>query len=194
MESLEGVGQNLSPLPGWANATAPLYATPICGSILQAVPATSSGSDVLPITFTLPTSWSSTTAWTSDLSGEIWTCGIPGIYSMTISQLLLVQNIADIVNPVVNMSMTLTDVATPELNVIVATILTVPVTTDAIEIAANVSNIINAQVGTTMRFTLQSPSGGISIVSGGIAPPYVTAFAYNLIAQGVYGNITLAAP
>ena len=32
---MEGVGQDLFPPPGYANSTTPLFATPVCGSILQ---------------------------------------------------------------------------------------------------------------------------------------------------------------
>jgi len=189
MESLEGVGQNLSPLPGWANATSPLYATPICGAFLQTGVFTAVGSDPIYVQFDTPASWSTAEAWVPDNSFTTWTCQIPGIYSMNVSQTLTVQNIADIVNPVINLAMSIVDINNAELDQVYTTIITVPITTDPITIAQNVTNIVNANVGTEMEFSVTAPSGGISVTSGAVDPGYYQAFTFNLIARGVYGNV-----
>ena len=190
MESLEGVGQNLSPLPGWANATTPLYATPVCGSIIQTGTYTTSGAVGVFIGFQQPATWSSVEAWTSDASGVTWTCQIPGIYSMNIAQTLNVQNLSDITNPIVSLVMSMVDGNNAELDQVYTTNIPIPVTIDPIVICQNVSNIVNANVGTTMEFGVTSPSGGITITSAGNSG-YYQAFTYNLIARGVYGNVVV---
>ena len=188
MESLEGVGQNLSPLPGWANQTLPFNATTACGGYLQTEVYTADGSDAVFIGFNTPLSWTTAAAWTSDELGITWTCQIPGIYSMNIAQTLVVQNIAEIENPIVQLAMSVNDVNNSELDQVYTTTFPVPVTTAPIELCQNVSNIVNANVGTQMEFSVQSPSGGIT-VSSGANNGFYQAFTFNLIAQGVVGNI-----
>jgi hypothetical protein len=187
MGSLEGVGQNLSPLPGWANQTLPFNATTVCGGYLQTEVFTATGSTAEFIAFDTPLSWTTAAAWTSE-DGVTWTCQIPGIYSMNIAQTLVVQNVADIVNPIVQLAMSVNDVNNAELDQVYTTTITVPITTDPIELCQNVTNIVNANVGTQMEFSVQSPSGDITVTSGANNGFY-QAFTYNLIARGVYGNV-----
>jgi hypothetical protein len=107
---------------------------------------------------------------------------------MNVAQTLVVQNIADIVNPIVQLAMSVNDVNNAELDQVYTTTFTVPVTTQPIELCQNVTNIVNANVGTQMEFSVQSPSGGITLTSGANNGFY-QAFTYNLIARGVYGNV-----
>ena len=186
---MEGVGQDLLPPPGYANPQTPLFATPICGGFLQTGVFTADGSDPIYVQFDAPASWSTAEAWVPNNSFTTWTCQIPGIYSMNVSQTLTVQNIADIVNPVINLAMSVVDGGNAELNQVFTTIITVPITTDPITIAQNVTNIVNAGVGTEMVFSVTAPSGGISVTSGAADPGYYQAFTFNLIARGVYGNV-----
>lgn len=187
---MEGVGQDLFPPPGYANSTTPLFATPVCGSILQTEVVSTVGMDAVFVPFSTPQSWSSVTAWTSDVSGIIWTCQIAGIYSMNISQTLSVLNAADITNPVVNMTMSIADPVNTELDQEYTTSIIVPVTISPILVSTGVTNIVNANVGTTMEFGIASASGDIDVTSGGNAG-YYQAFTYNLIAKGVYGNVVV---
>jgi len=184
---MEGVGQDLLPPPGYANPTTPVFATPVCGGFLQTSIYTATGSTAEFIGFDTPLSWTTANAWTSD-DGVTWTCQIPGIYSMNVAQTLVVQNIADIVNPIVQLAMSVNDVNNAELDQVYTTTFTVPVTTQPIELCQNVTNIVNANVGTQMEFSVQSPSGGITLTSGANNGFY-QAFTYNLIARGVYGNV-----
>jgi len=185
---MEGVGQLLYPPPGWVNATTPGFATVICGAVPQTAVVSTSGSDAVFVPFGTPLSWSSVSAWTTDDAGIIWTCNVAGIYSMNVSQTLTVFNAADITNPVVNMSMSMNDANNAELDQVYTTTITVPVTTAPLVISTGVTNILNANVGTTMQFSISSPDGGITVTSGGNSGNY-QAFTYNLIAQGVYGNV-----
>jgi hypothetical protein len=185
---MEGVGQSLILPPGYANPTTPVFATPVCGGYLQTEVYTADGSDPVFVAFTQPLSWTTANAWTSDELGITWTCQIPGIYSMNVAQTLVVQNTADIVNPVVQLAMSVNDVNNAELDQVYTTTIPVPVTTAPIELCQNVTNIVNANVGTQMEFSVQSPSGGIT-VSSGANNGFYQAFTYNLIAQGVYGNV-----
>ena len=185
---MEGVGQDLLPPPGYANPATPLFATPVCGSILQTEIVSTVGSAEVAVPFSVVQSWSSVSAWTPDVTGVIWTCQIAGIYSMNIAQTLTVFNAADITNPVINMSMSMVDINNAELDQVYTQTITVPVTTDPILVSTGVSNIVNANVGTTMSFALSSPDGGITVTSGSNSGFY-QAFTYNLIAKGVYGNV-----
>ena len=185
---MEGVGQDLLLPPGYANPTTSLFATPVCGGYLQTEIYTATGSTAEFIGFTDPLSWTTAPAWTSDLSGITWTCQIPGIYSMNVSQTLVVQNIAEIANPIIQLAMSVNDVNNAELDQVYTTTFPVPITTGPIELCQNVTNIVNANVGTQMEFSVQSPSGGITLTSGANSGFY-QAFTFNLIAQGVKGNV-----
>ena len=187
---MEGVGQDLLPPPGYANPATPLFATPVCGSILQTEVVSTVGSAEVVVPFNVYQSWSSVSAWTSDISGILWTCQIAGIYQMNIAQTLTVFNAADITNPVVNMSMSVIDINNAELNQVYTQTITVPVTTSEIIVSTGVSNIVNANVGTTMSFAVNAPNGGITVTSGSNSGFY-QAFTYNLIAKGVYGNVVV---
>ena len=184
---MEGVGQDLLPPPGYANPQTPLFATPVCGGYLQTEVFTATGSTAEFIAFDTPLSWTTATAWTSE-DGITWTCQIPGIYSMNVAQTLVVQNIADIENPIVQLAMSVNDVNNAELDQVYTTTFPVPVTTSPIELCQNVTNIVNANVGTQMEFSVQSPSGGITVTSGANNGFY-QAFTFNLIARGVVGNV-----
>jgi hypothetical protein len=188
MESLEGVGQNLSPLPGWANQTLPFNATTVCGGYVQTEVFTATGSTAEFIAFDTPLSWTTAAAWTSE-DGVTWTCQIPGIYSMNISQTLEVQNIAEIQNPVIQLAMNVNDANNSELDQVYTTTFPVPITTAPIVLCQNVTNIVNANVGTEMTFSVESPSGGITLTSGTGLSDFYQAFTFNLIARGVVGNV-----
>ena len=139
---MEGVGQDLFPPPGYANPSTPFFASPVCGYITQVEQFTSSGSDALTIGFTNPLSWTSTNVWTSDLSGATWTCSVPGIYQITVTQLLTVENLADITDPVINMTINVSSDTTSEVAQIAKSTIVVPITAAPFEVSASVSAIM----------------------------------------------------
>ena len=187
---MEGVGQPLIFPPGYANETTPTFASPICGYITQVDQFTSSGSDALTIGFTNPLSWTSSDVWVSDVSGQQWTCNVPGLYQMTVTQLLTVQNLADITDPVVNMTINVGSTTTTEINQIAKSTVIVPVTSAPFEVSASVSALVNVDVASTMSFELDSPSGGVSFTSGPPElPSSLQGFSYQLISQGNIGNV-----
>ena len=184
--SVQNVGYGMLGPVGWANGTTPSFATVTCGSILQSLAFTSSGGDSLEVAFDTPTSWN-TNAWTPDASGGTWTCQVGGIYSLNVSQALSVFNAADIVNPVVVLTMNIVDDNHPDLNQAVSNSIVVPITTGSIIMPCSVAGIIPTAVGTRMTFTLVSNSGDVTITSEP-AVPYNVAFSFNLISQGPYGE------
>ena len=187
---MEGVGQDLFPPPGYANPSTPFFASPVCGYITQVEQFTSSGSDALTIGFTNPLSWTSTNVWTSDLSGATWTCSVPGIYQITVTQLLTVENLADITDPVINMTINVSSDTTSEVAQIAKSTIVVPITAAPFEVSASVSAIMNIDVNSTMTFELDSPSGGVSFTSGPPElPTSLQGFSFNLIAPGNKGNV-----
>ena len=187
--SVQNVGLGMLAPVGWINSSVPSFATTTCGSILQSSTFTATAGDSLEIAFNTPTAWN-TNAWTPDLSGGTWTCQIPGIYSMNVSQSLTVFNAADIVSPVVVLTMNIEDDNHPDLNQAVSNSVVVPVTTDPISLPCSVAGIIPAAPGTRMIFTVVSTGGDVTITSEP-AVPYNVAFSYNLIAQGPYGEASI---
>jgi hypothetical protein len=91
---MEGVGQDLFPPPGYANATRPSFATTECGAYLQSTFVTTVGTTAQPVPFEAPLSWTQSTAWTPDGSGVVFTCNVPGIYSISVNQTLTLNNVA----------------------------------------------------------------------------------------------------
>ena len=187
---MEGVGQQLYPPPGWVNSATPSFATTVCGYITQVEQYTSSGSDALTIGFTNPLSWTNTIAWTSDVSGMNWVCNVPGLYQLTVTQLLTVQNLADITDPVINMTINIGSTTTTEINQIAKSTVIVPITSAPFEVSASVSALVNVGVADTMTFELDSPSGNVSFTSGPPElPTSLQGFSYQLISQGQVGNV-----
>lgn len=172
---------------GYINTDTPQAATVSCGANLQVSTVATNGVDAVFVPFNQPLSWAGA-QWTSDSNAIQWICQVPGIYSMNVAQTLILQNTAEIVNPIVNMIMSITDNVNAELNQTYTTTLMVPITTGPIEVGAGVANIVNANVGTFMSFALEAPSGNITVSSGGNNATY-QGFTYNLIAQGNYGNV-----
>lgn len=187
--SVENVGYGMIAPTGWANGTTPAFATATCGSIFQSLVFTSTPGDPVYVAFDQPAGWNSD-AWVSDASGGTWTCAVPGIYLMNISQSLTVFNAADIVNPVVNVVMNMIDDNYADVNQAVSNSMTVPITTAPINVQTSVSGIVVAAVGTRMTLTIVSPSAGITIDSEAYLP-YNVAFSYNLIAQGPYAEVSV---
>jgi len=176
--------------PGWINPTTPGSATVYCGHIIQTAEITTTGATPEAIPFSISASWSNNSSWTSD-DGITWVCQVAGIYSVNVSQQLTVTNGADIVNPVVNVNLTVTSQITTEFNKKLQSSMLCPVTTtNAVTMGLNLSGIICVGVGDTMQVTVESPSGDIEIVSGGggVEAPEA-ALSYSLIAQGDYGNV-----
>ena len=185
---MEVQGQQLILPPGFANATTPINATPQCGAYLQTAVFTVSGSDAVQIAFPEPFSWTQSTAWVPDVDGVVFTCQIPGIYNISVNQTLTLQNTAEVSNPTVYMAMSVVDANNAEIDQVYTNTLMVPVTVAAITVSTSFSNIINANVGTTLQIAIDSPSGNITMSSGDNSGNY-QALTFNLIAQGVYGNI-----
>jgi hypothetical protein len=187
--SVQNVGYGMFSPVGWTNGTTPGSATVTCGSILQSLAFNSSGGDSLEIAFDTPTAWN-TNAWTPDASGGTWTCQVGGIYSLNVSQSLTVFNAADIVSPVVVLTMNMVDDNHPDLNQAVSNSIIVPVTTGPISLPCSVAGIVPAAPGTRMTFTLVSIGGDVTITSEP-AVPYIVAFSFNLISQGPYGEASI---
>ena len=187
---MEGVGQQLLSPPGWVNPATPGFATTICGYYTQTEQYTSDGSNPLQIGFNNPLSWTNLNAWTSDASGANWVCNVPGLYQLTVTQLLTVQNLADITDPVINMTINVGSTTTTEINQIAKSTVIVPVTSAPFEVSASVSALVNVDVASTMSFELDSPSGGVSFTSGPPElPSSLQGFSYQLISQGNIGNV-----
>ena len=185
---MEGVGQDLFPPPGYANPTTPLFATPQCGAYLQTEYVTVEGSLGAVIPFSTPLSWTQSTAWIPDNSGSVFTCQIPGLYSILINQTLGLTNLSEITNPTVYVTLSVVDGNNAELNRTYTNTTLVPITTDAVTVCIGFTNIINANVGTQLSVAIDSPSGNIEMTSGDNSGNY-QALTFNLIAQGVYGNV-----
>ena len=78
--------------PGWANTTTPAFAGTQCGNVDQDTEYTTSGTTPTAIGFQTFSSWSDNSSFTPDISGEIWTCNLSGIYNLRINQSLSVVN------------------------------------------------------------------------------------------------------
>ena len=185
---MEGVGQQLYPPPGWVNTATPGAATTQCGAYLQTETFSTDGSTAIQIGFPQALSWTQGSAWTTDASGIVFTCNIPGIYSVSINQTLELNNLAEIANPTVYMALSVIDANNAEIDQVFTNSLLVPITSSPVLVSTSFTNIINANVGTTMQLAIDSPSGNITVSSGGNTGNY-QALTYNLIAQGVYGNV-----
>jgi len=186
---MEGVGQQLLVPPGWINSSTPGSATVQCGAFLQTSFITVTGSLAEPIPFEVPLSWNNGTAWTpADASGFVFTCNIPGIYNVSVNQTLTLNNLAEIAEPIVYVALSVVDANNAEVDQVYTNTTLVPITSSPVVVAISFSNIINANVGTTMQLAIESPSGNISMTSGANTGNY-QALTYNLIAQGVYGNV-----
>jgi hypothetical protein len=178
--------------PGWVNPTTPGSATTSCGAIKQTKFFTAVDDNAVQIGFDYPLSWTGPGWTTTDPSGILWTCQVPGVYNIYIAQTLEVQNVADIDNPTVTLNLSIVDANNAELNQTYTNTIFVPVTTGTVPlVGCSLTAIVNANVGTELIFALASPSGGVSIVSGNGAEDSGTyqAFTYNLISQGVYGTV-----
>ena len=173
---------------GWVNPITPAFASVNCGAIIQ-TPGTyvSTIGDAVNVPFQTPLSWSGN-EWTTDADGLVFTCQVPGIYSVNISQQLTLYNPSESQTPIVNLNMNINDASNIELNQSYTNTIIVPITTGSINVGTSVTNIVNANVGTTLGCTLNSPSGSVSVISGGSGGSYA-GFNYNLIASGNYGNI-----
>lgn len=185
---MEGVGQTLILPPGYANATTPSFATTQCGAYLQTEFVTVTGSAGEFIPFSTPLSWTQGTAWTPDASGIVFTCNIPGIYSVSVNQTLTLNNLAEIADPTVYVALSVNDGNNAELDQVYTNTTLVPITSSPVIVAVSFTNIVNANVGTTMQVGIDSPSGNITMTSGANTGNY-QALTYNLIAQGVFGNV-----
>jgi len=185
---MEGVGQQLIAPPGWINSSTPGSATVQCGAFLQTDFITVTGATAESIPFSTPLSWNNGTAWTPDASGFVFTCNIPGIYNVSVNQTLTLENLAEIAEPLVYVALSVVDANNAEVDQVYTNTTLVPISSSPVVVAVSYSNIINANVGTTMRVAIESPSGNISMTSGANTGNY-QALTYNLIAQGVYGNV-----
>jgi hypothetical protein len=185
---MEGVGQQLYPPPGWVNPSTPGSATTECGAYLQTTFVTVTGDVAEPVPFEEPLSWTQGSAWTPDEEGVVFTCNVPGIYSISVNQTLTLENLAEIAEPIVYVALSVNDANNSEINQVYTNTTLVPITSAAVVVATSFTNIINANVGTVMSVAIVSPSGNISMTSGANSGNY-QALTYNLIAQGVYGNV-----
>ena len=102
--SIENVGIGMLAPPSWANSSTPTQATIACGYHKQNVVYTVDGTNSLQIGFAENVSWSNNYDLSGDLSGANWTTLVPGIYQLNIAQNLTVQNVANITNPVINIT------------------------------------------------------------------------------------------
>jgi hypothetical protein len=184
---MEGVGQQLLPPPGWVNSTTPGSATTECGAYIQSEIVTVTGDVAEPIPFATPLSWTQGSAWTTDETGIVFTCNVPGLYTIVVNQTLTLNNLAEIGDPTVYIALSVNDGLNAEINQVYTNTILVPITSSPVAVSVGFTNIINANVGTTMSVAIDSPSGNISMTSGSVGNFY-QALTYNLIAQGVYGN------
>jgi hypothetical protein len=185
---MEGVGQDLFLPPGFANSTTPSFATTECGAYLQSTFVTTVGTTAQPVPFEVPLSWTQGTAWIPDGSGVVFTCNIPGIYSISVNQTLTLNNVAEIAEPIVYVALSVNDANNAEISQVYTNTTLVPITSAPVTVATSFTNIINANVGTEMAVAVVSPSGNITMTSGANSGNY-QALTYNLIAQGVFGNV-----
>jgi hypothetical protein len=180
---------------GYINNTTPQSATVSCGNVLQS--ATVDTDNVLgqvEIPFEAPASWCGA-QWTPNELGLIWTCQVAGIYSFNISQNLTFQNVAELVNPTVSVEAVFASATTSEFNKYLETTLMVPITTDPITVQANLSGIVNVDVGTTLVVNVIDNSGNITTTSNEVAPPNAGgSLSWNLLAEGEYGNANVIVP
>ena len=185
-----GGGGMYSP-PGWVNSTTPGNATVLCGNVSQTEMLSVDGTNTLLIPFVVPATWSDLTSWIPDDDGIHWTCVTPGIYSVQVTQNLTINNPAEIINPVVNVIISISSDITTELNQTLETSILCPATTTNSQIVnVSVSGIINADVGSIMTASIISPSGNIAVTSGPTELPSTgCVLRWNLIALGEYGNI-----
>jgi len=175
---------------GWVNSSTPGNATVKCGNISQTEEVTADGSDTLIIPFVAPATWSDNTSWITEDGGLHWICVQPGIYMVQATQSLIINNPAEIVNPVVNLFITVDSGSTSEFNQTIKNSILCPATTvDSQEIGMSVSGLINADAGAIMTVSIISPSGNIGVISSPTSLPNTGGvLSWNLIAQGQYGN------
>lgn len=186
--SLQNVGLGMYSPVGWTNNATPGFATTSCAYNTQIVTYTASGSTALSVGFAAPTTWSNLYDLSGDLSGATWTVNTPGIYLLNVSQTLVLQNTAEITNPIVNLTINTVSETTTELNQILRTTLMVPITLAPISVNAAVSGIVCCDLGSVITFSIDAPSGAITVVSGANSLPTPSGyFSWNLIAQGTFG-------
>ena len=185
-----GNGNMLSP-PGWINPTTPGSATVLCGNITQTGTYPVDGDSPLQIPFDAPASWSDKLSWTSDEVGAVWTCVQGGIYFLQASQELTINNAANIVNPIVNVYISVVSNTTTEFNRTLQTTLLCPATTtDSQVVTVSVSGYVNVDAGTSMSVNIEVPAGDISVISGPVGLPSPGGIlSWNLVALGAYGNV-----
>lgn len=185
--SIENVGIGMLAPPSWANSSTPTQATIACGYHKQNVVYTVDGTNILQIGFAENVSWSNNYDLSGDLSGANWTTLVPGIYQLNIAQNLTVQNVANITNPVINITVNVAS-NTTELDQILRTTLMVPVTIGPMNINAVVSGIVCCELNSVITIAINVPSGDIDVTSGYNALPDPSGyFSWNLIAQGIFG-------
>jgi hypothetical protein len=176
---------------GYINSVTPQSATIKCGYVVQdATVETNAGEvgDTVQIPFQAPTSWSGS-QWTTDENGLVFTCQTTGIYSINVTQNLTMQNIAELANPLITVTVNIISPTTSEFNKFIQTTLMVPVTTDPITVQVNFSGIANVDVNSTLYIEVYNVSGNIPVTSNSVVSPNPNgSFSWNLIAEGEYGN------
>jgi hypothetical protein len=173
---------------GWTNTQTPQSATVVCGYNQQNQTVETDGTTLTEIPFQAPASWSNS-LWTTNEFGIVFTCAVPGIYSIVVAQNLTFQNVAEVENPVIDIIVTIISPTTSEFNQVLVSSVIAPVTTSPINVNATVTGIINADIGSTLIVRLADRSGNIVTSSGYNSLPSPSGFlSWNLIAQGAYGN------
>ena len=182
--------------PGWTSPNTPGSATVRCGYVAQTDTFTADGDQPTPVSFTTPASWSDRASWVPDLTGTFWTCAQAGIYSITVSQNMTVNNVAETVNPVVGVTVILDSNTTSENDQSLRATQYIPIMTGGAQSLNMVlTGLINADVGCVLNVEITDYSGNLSLTSGeGVYPAPAAYLGWNLIAQGSYGNSGVIVP
>jgi hypothetical protein len=189
-----GDGGLVAPV-GWVNTVTPGFATVKCGYVAQTDTVTADADQPTPVSFTTPSSWSDR-SWVPDLTGTFWTCATSGIYSITVSQNMTVNNVAETVNPVVGINVVLDSNTTSENDQVLRSTQYIPIMTGGAQSLNMVlTGLINADAGSVLTVEIVDYSGNLSLTSEeGVYPAPAGYLGWHLIAQGEYGNSGVIVP
>ena len=184
------------PPQNWVNIATPASATTNCGYVAQTETFVADADQPTPISFTTPASWSDRASWVPDLTGTFWTCATSGIYSITVSLNMTVNNVAETVNPVVGITVILDSNTTSENDQTLRTTQYIPIMTGGAQnLNMVLTGLVNADVGSVLNVEITDYSGNLSLTSvEGVYPIPAAYLGWNLIAQGEYGNSGVIVP